>query len=276
MYNFKFSAFADEAGKSADEQIKALGVNGIHYIEVRNIEGKNILDLDDEELKALKKKFDSGGIKFSAIGSPIGKSPIEESFGDVKTAFERALRAAEILDAKYIRAFSFFMPKDADPMKYADEVIRRLTELVKIASQRGKKYALENESRIFTDIPERCAYVFERVPGLCLAFDPGNFIMNDADPLKAWKLLKKWVEYFHIKDGSSNPRRFVPAGEGIGSISEILKEAYSAGFDGFLSIEPHLGYLENLNDQQRFATAANALKKLLNQTFNAGLKSVEI
>ena len=273
MKEFKLSGFADEGGNTAEEQIQILKTNGVHYVEVRKIDGKNILELDDGELKILRKKFDGAGIKVSAIGSPIGKTQITEDFSLTRASFEMALAAAVILDALYIRAFSFYTPKEDDPMKWADEVIFRLQELVKTAAQKGKQYALENESGIFTDIPSRCVYALDRVKGLSLAFDPGNFIFNDADPLEAWKLLKNKVAYFHIKDASRSLKYFVPAGEGDGSIARILKEAYSGGFDGFLSVEPHLKkYLENQPDTVRFTAAVNGLKKVLNSTFNAGLK----
>jgi len=264
MYNYRISGFGDEAGKTAEEQIQVLNINGIQNIEIRSINGKNIIELNDEELKTLKEKFDRANIKVSAIGSPVGKTPIEEDFKLARAAFDRALCAAIILDAPYIRAFSFYMPKSGSgPMQYADEVIFRLKELVKAAEQKGKKYALENESGIFTDIPERCVYVLERIPDLGFVFDPANFVLNNANTLEAWKVLKNRVTYFHIKDAVKNPGRSVPAGEGEGNIPEILKEAYSGGFDGYISIEPHLKYMENLNDAERFTTAANALRKVL-------------
>ena len=50
MAKFVLSAFADEAGSSIEEQIAALKANGIDFIEPRNIGGKGILTLTDEEL----------------------------------------------------------------------------------------------------------------------------------------------------------------------------------------------------------------------------------
>jgi sugar phosphate isomerase/epimerase len=276
MYQFKLSGFADEAGKTAEEQMDGLEKNGVYQIEVRSVDGKNILELDEEALKRLDEKLENRRFSVSAIGSPVGKSPIEEDFSLARSAFGKALKAAEILKAPYIRGFSFFIPKNADPMQWAGEVVFRLSELVKAAEQRGLTYALENESGIFTDIPERCVYVLDRVPGLSLVFDPGNFIMNNASPLEAWPLLKNRTAYFHIKDGTRNPRRFVPAGEGEGNMAEILKDAFSGGFTGNLSLEPHLKYLEGLSDAQRFTVAANALKRLLNKLFDAGLAELDI
>jgi sugar phosphate isomerase/epimerase len=276
MNQFRLSGFADEAGKTAEEQMDVLEKNGIRQIELRTIDGKKVLDLTETELREIYEKLSSRGFSVSAIGSPVGKSPIEEDFAIAKTSFIKALKAAEILKAPYIRAFSFFIPKDSDPTPWAGEVVSRLSELVKMAEQKGVIYALENESGIFTDIPDRCVYVLEKVPLLRMAFDPGNFIMNNAEPLEAWPRLKNKVAYFHIKDGTKEPKRFVPAGEGEGSISAILKDAYNSGFDSVLSIEPHLGYLADLNNAQHFTKAANALKKVLNQTFGAALPEADI
>ncbi|MDR0553842.1 MAG: sugar phosphate isomerase/epimerase [Treponema sp.] len=275
MYQFRLSGFADEAGIDADEQMNVLEKNGIHQLELRSIDGKGILELDDAALEALAEKFMRRGFSVSSIGSPIGKSPIEADFSLVRASFEKVLKAAEILKAPYIRGFDFYIPGDSDPLRWADEVVYRVSELVMRAKDRGVAYALENESGIFSSLPERCVYVLDRVPNLVMAFDPGNFIMNDASPWAAWPLLKSRTAYFHIKDATNEPKRFVPAGEGDGGMDKILKDAFESGFDGVLSVEPHLGYRADLNDAQRFTTAANALKRLLNRLFHAGFEELD-
>ena len=59
MAKFVFSAFADEAGSTLEEQITALKENGIPYIEPRNINSKPILTLTDEELYEVKAALDA-------------------------------------------------------------------------------------------------------------------------------------------------------------------------------------------------------------------------
>jgi sugar phosphate isomerase/epimerase len=227
-------------------------------------------------MRVLARKLWDKGFSVSAIGSAVGKSPIEEDFSGVLDSFRKALKAAEIFKAPYVRAFSFYLPGDSDPMRQADEVVSRLSEMAKMAAGQGLTYALENERGLFSNIPERCAYVLERVPQLRMAFDPGNFVLEDADTLTLWSALKPKVAYFHIKDGSKKEKKFVPAGEGDGQMDKILKDAFDTGFKGVLSIEPHLGYLSNLNKAQQFTVAANALKTLLNRIFNAGLPLVDL
>ena len=71
MAKFLLSAFADEASKTLDGQIAALQRNNMKYIEIRNVDGKGILDCTDEELAAIHSKLEAAGIGVSADGSPI-------------------------------------------------------------------------------------------------------------------------------------------------------------------------------------------------------------
>ncbi|MBQ8015164.1 MAG: sugar phosphate isomerase/epimerase, partial [Clostridia bacterium] len=73
MAKFLFSAFADEVSPDIIEQIAACKANGIEYIELRNVNGKNISNFTVEEAKELKKLLDDNGIKVSSIGSHYGK-----------------------------------------------------------------------------------------------------------------------------------------------------------------------------------------------------------
>ena len=48
------------------------------------------------------------------------------------------------------------------------------------------------------------------------------------------------MEYVHVKDALAGSGTVVPAGEGDGEIHETISALNSSGFDGFLSLEPHL------------------------------------
>ena len=279
MRTFILSGFADEAGVYAERQMDVLEKNGVRLIETRGVDGGHVLDKTRDGLKELREKLDKRGFAVSAIGSPVGKSPIGEDFAIAKASFLKAVEAAKILGTRYVRAFSFYMPKGGDPAAYAGEVVRRLRELTQIAEDNGVIYALENESDIYTDIPSRCEYVFGEIdsPALKMVFDPANFIVNNIKPFPgAFDLLKSRIAYFHIKDATAEPRKCVASGEGESDMGALLAAAYTGGFDGVLSIEPHLGYLEELNDAQRFTKAANALKKVLNESLGVDLPTADL
>lgn len=274
---FLFSGFADEAGVTIEEQMDVLEKNGFKYIEMRGVDGKHILQWDDAALAVIKEKMDKRGFKLSAIGSPVGKSKITDPFEEDLERFKRSVHCAKFFGCKYIRAFSFFTPINAPRANYWDEAVRRIKEMVAIAEDNNLVYALENESSIFTDTLEPCIKIFEEIksPAFLLAFDPGNFIRNEVKSYpKAYNALRDKIAYFHIKDATGD--KFVPSEEGEADMAAMLKDAYNTGFDGFLSIEPHLAYLEDLTKAQQFSTACNALKKSLNKGLGLNLPLVDL
>jgi len=275
--DFLFSGFADEAGTTIEEQMDVLEKNGFKYIEMRGVDGKHILEWDDAALAVIKEKMDKRGFALSAVASPVGKSKITEPFEADLARFKRAVYCAKFFGCKHIRAFSFFTPEEGDREAYWGEAVRRVKEMVSLAEDNGVVFALENESGIFTDTLEPCVKIFEEIksPALRLAFDPGNFVRNGVKPYpEAYNALKDKIDYFHVKDAAGD--QFVPSGEGESNMVALLKAAYDSGFKSFLSIEPHLGYLNDLSKAQQFTTACNALKKTLNEGLGTNLALTDL
>ena len=76
--------------------------------------------------------------------------------------------------------------------------------------------------------------------------------------MEAFEILEPYIEYVHIKDASAG-KRIVPAGHGIGQVEEILGRLLSSGWNGFLSLEPHLtdfAGLQSLEQDPRERRAA--------------------
>ena len=69
----KFSAYADEVTDDFAGQVQFLASQNIGHIEIRFLNGKNIMDLNKSELIEAKSILDDNDIRVSAIGSPIGK-----------------------------------------------------------------------------------------------------------------------------------------------------------------------------------------------------------
>ena len=278
MAKFVLSAFADEAGSALAEQIKALKENEIDYIEPRNIEGKNLLTLSEDELSSIKKEFDKNGIKVNSLGSPIGKYPIDKPFDDHLVDFKKALRACEIFDTKNMRVFSFYV--DQDKLKEnRNEVISRLSELVRIASCRGIRLCHENESKIYGQMPSEVRDILLSVEGLYGVFDAANYRMNDGDIDQGIEATLIRLGYIHIKDAIFSEQMIVPAGEGEGKLREVLDRVDKATNEViYLTLEPHLHIFDAYKDidehelrgkysfktnREAFDFAANTLKSLL-------------
>ena len=282
MSRFILSAFADEIDPSLDIQISVLKQHDIRYIEMRGVNGRNITQHTINEVKDIRKKLDDNGFDISAVGSPIGKIGVKDDFAPHLDLFKHTLQIASVLGTKYIRMFSFYIPKGDDPGKYKHEVIQRWDSFVKEASSSGIMLLHENEKDIYGDTPLRCLDLMEAFDkGTVRAiFDPANFVQCDVETYPyAYGLLADHIEYMHIKDACFSDHGVVPSGYGDGKIPKILKGLYDRGFSGFLSLEPHLGSFKGLDELELsskykdlpeggpklFSAAAQALVKIIKE-----------
>ena len=263
----RLSGFADEISPDLELQIQTLAGEGIRHQELRGVWGKNVLDLTADERQAVNKRLRQAGIGVSAIGSPIGKVRIDEPWADHVARFTIALDAAEFFEAPYIRLFSYYPPQGGRIADHRDEVIRRLNEQVETAKGRRTKLLHENEKDIYGEKTAECLDIAQNVPGMSLIFDPANFVQAGVRPAEAWSVLRDSVAYFHIKDAILGSGKVVPAGEGDGSIPDILRDAIVArGYAGFLSMEPHLaaaGQFSGFSGPDLFTKAVRSLKRIL-------------
>jgi sugar phosphate isomerase/epimerase len=148
---WRLSAFADEISPDLDTQVETLLREGIRHLELRSVWGKNILALSDAEVETVRATLGRHAIKVSSIGSPIGKINITDDFAPHLAAFDRTLQVARVLEAPFIRIFSFFMPHREDPARYRAQVLDRLQEIVRRAAGSGVTLLHENEKEIYGD-----------------------------------------------------------------------------------------------------------------------------
>lgn len=250
MYE-KISGFSDEIDSSVDTQFQVLQKLGITYFEPRGIDGKNISELSDEEIQSLKEKMGRYGIRVSSIGSPIGKVNLKEPFGEHFALFKRVVEIALRLEARYIRMFSFYHDGgDVWTAEERQEVLSRLREMIEYAGEQGVVLLHENEKGIYGDTADRCADLMKELgcDSFKAVFDPANFVQCGQDTAYAYEQLKDHIEYLHIKDACAEDGRVVPSGSGDGKVEEILKQLFANGYNGFLSLEPHLGNFAGLAD----------------------------
>ena len=267
----RISAFADEISDDLDEQIFHLKKNGVDNIELRGVFGKNVLKLDRSEIKKIKETAKASGIGFSAVGSPLGKFPLDGDFTEQLEGLKRALEYAMILEAPYVRIFSFYIPKGEIPENHRTQVVDWLSLLAAEAEETNVILAHENEKGIYGDTGPRCHDLFTTIKSSAFTgiFDFANFVQSGQRPYEdCWSLLKPYITYFHIKDAIAGERMVVPAGKGDGNVEAILREAYSGEFDNFLTLEPHLSLATHgygRTTPELFQTAARALRDLLNR-----------
>jgi len=263
------SGFADEIDPDPKTQFATLNDLGITHVEFRSAWDTNVLDLTDEHVDEAAAILAAHDLKVSSIGSPLGKINIEDDFDAHLVRAERALVVARRLGAPFIRVFSFFLRPDQPPARHRDEVLRRMSALAALAEPTGIVLLHENEKDIYGDVPERVLDIVESVgsPALRLAWDPANYVQVGVTPFtEAYALLRPYTDYVQIKDALLATGDVVPAGEGDGQVRETVRALHADGFDGFFSMEPHLGTYNEfgaLSGVTNFTRATRAFTAIL-------------
>lgn len=252
MERIWISGFADEISSEFNKQLSTVTSLGMNYISLRTADGKSVADYTPEEVeKDLLPRLKAAGVGVSSLGSPIGKIAVEDenAYQDQLEKLERLCRICKLLNCRYIRIFSFFIPEGKDPEQYRDMVINKLKAFEAIARRHDVVLIHENEKEIYGDVADRCLTLLKTVdsPYLRAAFDFANFVQCGEDPVRAWELLHEYVDYIHIKDAVSGSNENVVCGTGEGHIPELLRRAIKEeGYQGFLTLEPHLVLFDSL------------------------------
>jgi sugar phosphate isomerase/epimerase len=267
----RLSAFADEIDPDIDVQIEHCLRNGVTHLELRGAAGLNVLDFGKDLCREIKARLDDHGMGVAAIGSPIGKVRLDESFDRHFDSFKRAVELGGFFEAPLIRIFSYYPAEGSSHEELVEtsreEVIRRIRRKAEYVEDTNVVLVHENERGIYGERCEQCLDMLRTVdaPRFRAAFDFANFVQAGEDPLENWPLLKPHTAHIHVKDALADSGRVVPAGEGDGHIAEILKDAYEGGYRGFLSLEPHLavaGKSSGFTGPELFETAVDALRRV--------------
>jgi sugar phosphate isomerase/epimerase len=146
------------------------------------------------------------------------------------------------------------------------ERFRRLREIVRRFDGAGITAAHENCMNWGGFSAQHSLRLIEEVPGLKLIFDTGNPVFQRdrsksdpqpwQDPMDFWRVVREHVVHIHIKD-CRNPiadgvePEYTMPGEGDAKVAEILSDAFSRGYTGFIAIEPHVATVFHEKDPER-------------------------
>jgi sugar phosphate isomerase/epimerase len=251
------TGFADEAAPDLAGQIRATKELGWRNIESRAIDGTNIHDLSDDDFDKACAQLEEAGIEINCFGSTITNwaKQVNEPFDTSLEEARRAIPRMKRLGTKLVRVMSFAVLEDREPDdQMEEERFRRLRELQKMFSDEGLTMVHENCMNYGGMSWSHTLRMIENVPGLKLVFDTGNPVtLPDRSKPKPWLRQSSWefytnvkehVAYIHIKDAiwdeAKQNATFTYPGEGQGDVRRIMADAIAGGYDGGVSIEPHL------------------------------------
>ncbi|WP_344756532.1 sugar phosphate isomerase/epimerase family protein [Gryllotalpicola koreensis] len=265
------SGFGDEISPDPAIQLAVLEALGARHLEVRSAWGVNVADFDDERTDALASLLSGAGFGVSAIASPIGKVDVSSPVEHEVERLRAVIRVAHRLESHYVRVFSFYRREGAPAESIRDDVLARLRALADLAEAEDIVLLHENEKEIYGDVPSRVLDLVESVGSdhFRLAWDNANYVQCGVKPFsEGWAPLAPYVDYLQVKDAVAATGEVVPAGEGDGELLETVTALRDAGYDGFVSLEPHLaeGFsLGGFSGPGAFGTAARALARLLDR-----------
>jgi sugar phosphate isomerase/epimerase len=225
----------DEVSPSLDEGLAFACEEGIGTIDLRVIDGRNVLALSRGELTDAAQRVRAAGLSVSCICTPLLKwSPpgktaraAGDQFGfelgdrTPRDVYEEAFAAADILGARHLRVFSYLAYDDYR----VDDLREPIDDLLRFAEKFDMKVHVENEGVCnVADFAELEALVTTyRHPRLRALPDIANAYRSSQPPSAAdLARLLPFSDMLHIKDYSDAARRFVAVGEGDFPISTLL------------------------------------------------------
>ncbi len=272
---FTLSAFGDEIDQDLETQLTVLNRLEVGYLDLRGAWGKNVLRMEDADLTLVNQLCDAHNIQIACLGSPIGKSPIQEPIEYELNNLRAIMHVGETVNCRRVRMFSFYPPDTSTNEgydAYVDKSVERLSKLADLAQREGFTLLLENEKGIVTDTLARSQAVVEAVdnPSLRFLWDSANFVqVGEAQVVeRGWPMLGEHIGFVHIKDAVLGDGHVVPAGEGDGQLPLLLTKLKAQGYQGFLTLEPHLkiaGHSTGHSGADGMEVAVKALRKVMTE-----------
>jgi sugar phosphate isomerase/epimerase len=244
-------------------------------VEFDGVKG-NLHEIPDAVFDKVVAHLEEKGMKVSGFGSLIGNwaKKVGDDFSITEAEIDRAIPRMQRLGAKLIRVMSYAVCKDADGKdleeQFADERIKRLRIINQRFADAGLTVVHENCMNWGGMSPTYVQRMAEAVPGMKWVFDTGNPVFIDdrdkpghkQDAWEMYQAVKPFMAHVHVKDGiwdkAKNDAVYTYPGEGEGQTERIMKDLVDTGYQGYISIEPHVavvfhgaGAADDLSPEQK-------------------------
>lgn len=254
-----FCGIGDEAGNSLESQIRAVQELGWRRLELRGLAvagfpKANLHDLPEPAFERTVETLAGAGVSAVCLGSTVMNwaKTLTTPFDVTRAELSRAIPRARRLGVQRIRIMSF-KPGDEEDAIPA-EVIARVREVARQLRGEGLAPVHENCMNYGGMSPRHALELLAAVPELEWVFDTANPLLNPdrsrphpwprQNPWEFWVAVRERVTHIHIKDARWDAARgeavYTWPGEGDGQVARILGDAAARGYQGFVSIEPHM------------------------------------
>ena len=282
--HLKLGIITDEISQDLEQALDFISGYSLGFCELRELWGKNIMNLTQPELDRAKDLISKHRLQVSDIGSPIFKYNLPEmparpekrdtfhaNFTDQDTdrLLQKSFELARFFQTTKVRIFSFWRLQD--PEKAYARVRDRLAQAASLAAQSGITLVLENEHECNIGTGKELGRVLRDVnsPSLRGNWDPGNAAMLHEVPYPdGYGAVRGLFAHMHIKDVRKEPATgrlvWAPVGGGFIDWQGQLEAVKQAGYDGTLSLETHYRRKDG-NRAESTRESLEGLLKVLNK-----------
>ena len=223
------AVIGDEIGPSVTEMLSFCDENKVRRLDMRTVDGRNLLGMTLDEVDAIGRRLKTAGISVPTFVSPVlkwaapGKAP---AGGKVDFAFDpstcptddplaHAFDVATVLGASKIRVFTYLRYPGFKP----EDLLAPMGRLVDLAERHDTTVEIENEPVCnIGSMPELTGYfasLGEPSPWLRPLVDIGNsWSMGQPPSDDDFETLGPMVDLIHLKDRDFEAKRTVPLGDG--------------------------------------------------------------
>jgi sugar phosphate isomerase/epimerase len=257
---FKLGIITDEITSDLEEALKFISSYGLHYCELREFWGKNVMNSPQEDLDRAKKLLAQYSVQVSDIGSPIfkwdmpgmpGKNDGERAtskatYGepDSDKMLEQSFKIAHHFDSHKVRIFSYWRIEEPD--KVFARVAERLSKAAQLAKKNDIILVLENEYSCNVGTGKELGKLIKHVnsPNLRGVWDPGNAaFLNEIPFPDGYQACKGTFAHMHIKDAGmsakTGKRAWMPVGGGTIDFKSQFAALHKENYSGTMSLETH-------------------------------------
>ena len=194
---------------------------GMHWVELRSMWGKNLMDLPADQIAAAQRILEKYSLQVTDIASPLFKTDwpgaprstygskgdmhgaATTTFKEQDAILEKSIALAKRFKTDKVRCFDFWRLDDVTP--YRASIDDKLREAAAKSEKAGVLLVLENEFECNTATGREAVRTLGAIksPALALNWDPANAVMRgetDAYPT-AWEMLPKdRIHHCHVKN----------------------------------------------------------------------------
>ena len=265
---FELGIISDEISDDVDCACNLIREWGLNHVELRRMWGKNILELNPEEVEHAAGIVKRHGLTVTAVASPIFKSSRDgkiskeaqgefllegfNSFEEQLNLIRKASDIAKQLGTNFIRIFTFW--RELWSTALVDDVSDKLIEAARLARDLDIVLLVENEPVCIVGSGKELGQLFQVIDQktdievrkhIAMLWDPGNASYGNSEtpyPDGYDFLDPTRIKHIHLKDSTLDKdgnRQYVPMGHGTIDYVQQLRNLKENGYQGSLVLEPH-------------------------------------